>query len=412
MVTVFLLVETIAAAGFLFLAGTAGLSGSGRRGEELFIALCISLSTFLLAAGMAVAATTVAQARLWFRVSAFGFAPFYALNLHTYFHLTRPHGEPNGHRFAQPVLLVSYGSALVILVASILEDTLFHISESPAGGIRFAPALDSGWFYFYLLYYWGCIGGSVFLLVRWGTRSRSLREKSESRILLWVTVLTLVFGSIADFLLPAFAWYSLPPIGPIALGIYLFGLWIVVFRYRFPGNERVLPAESLIAQLTDGAMLLDQDFRILSAGSTFERVFGSPWVRLLNTDLHELLTVREHGQSPLMVSGTVRRGENRGEYVSFALTKINDEFGDCAGYYALLSEHNGLAVLMSRYNLTGREVQIVQLCTEGRSNAEMSAELGIARRTVETHLANTYTKVGVRNRIELFRFLENLHIPH
>ncbi len=360
---------------------------------------------------MTVSATSVTQAKRWFKLSAFGFAPFYALNLHTYLYLSHTHEKIKNQWYGPLVYLVSIGFAIGILVASVFTDTLFHIDTLSDGTLRFSPAFDSGWFYFYLVYYWGCISGSVFLLVRWGLHSGSLREKSEARILLWVTGLTLILGSVADFWLTAMPWYSLPPIGPITLAIYLLGLWVVYFRYRFPGNERVLPADSLVAQLKDGAILLDSEFRILSAGATFERVFGSPWARFRNTDLQDLLDVREREGFPHTVSGSVRAGENRGENVSFELTKVHDEFGDCAGYFAVLSEHAGFALLMKRYKLTGREVQIVQICTEGRTNDEISEELGIARRTVETHLANIYTKVGVRNRIELFRFLESVHIP-
>ncbi|MEU4212962.1 AAA family ATPase [Streptomyces sp. NPDC026206] len=51
--------------------------------------------------------------------------------------------------------------------------------------------------------------------------------------------------------------------------------------------------------------------------------------------------------------------------------------------------------------LTGAERRIVELAVQGRTNAEISAALHLARRTVETHLTNAYRKLGVTRRTQL-----------
>jgi DNA-binding NarL/FixJ family response regulator len=51
--------------------------------------------------------------------------------------------------------------------------------------------------------------------------------------------------------------------------------------------------------------------------------------------------------------------------------------------------------------LTGRELQIVRLVARRLSNKEIGAELDISARTVGTHLANIFDKVGVRDRTGL-----------
>jgi DNA-binding CsgD family transcriptional regulator len=51
--------------------------------------------------------------------------------------------------------------------------------------------------------------------------------------------------------------------------------------------------------------------------------------------------------------------------------------------------------------LSERERDIVRLVVEGRSNDEIGRELGIARKTVETHLARLYERYGCRSRAEL-----------
>ena len=51
--------------------------------------------------------------------------------------------------------------------------------------------------------------------------------------------------------------------------------------------------------------------------------------------------------------------------------------------------------------LTPREEDVVALVTQGLSNKQVATELFLTVKTVEYHLRNIYTKLGVRSRHEL-----------
>jgi DNA-binding NarL/FixJ family response regulator len=51
--------------------------------------------------------------------------------------------------------------------------------------------------------------------------------------------------------------------------------------------------------------------------------------------------------------------------------------------------------------LTRRELDVVRLVAEGRSNDEIGTELGIGTKTVETHLARLFERTGAASRTEL-----------
>jgi DNA-binding NarL/FixJ family response regulator len=54
--------------------------------------------------------------------------------------------------------------------------------------------------------------------------------------------------------------------------------------------------------------------------------------------------------------------------------------------------------------LTPRELEIVKLIAEARSNDEIAAELVISKKTVERHRANILEKLGMHDRVQLTRY--------
>jgi DNA-binding NarL/FixJ family response regulator len=65
-------------------------------------------------------------------------------------------------------------------------------------------------------------------------------------------------------------------------------------------------------------------------------------------------------------------------------------------------DRHGLAAL------TRREREVVRLAVDGLTAREIGAQLFISERTVETHLANAYGKLGVASRLELARLVPGL----
>ena len=51
-------------------------------------------------------------------------------------------------------------------------------------------------------------------------------------------------------------------------------------------------------------------------------------------------------------------------------------------------------------DLTRRELEVLRLATDGRSNAELATTLWITEQTVKFHLSNVYRKLGVKNRTQ------------
>jgi DNA-binding CsgD family transcriptional regulator len=58
------------------------------------------------------------------------------------------------------------------------------------------------------------------------------------------------------------------------------------------------------------------------------------------------------------------------------------------------------STLAARIPLSPREREVLALVSEGASNKDIASILVISLNTVERHLANIYTKLGIRGRAE------------
>ena len=61
----------------------------------------------------------------------------------------------------------------------------------------------------------------------------------------------------------------------------------------------------------------------------------------------------------------------------------------------------------SRFSLTPREREMVNLIAQGLSNKEIAGTIGISEATVRTHIYNLFKKVGAQSRIERLNMLQD-----
>jgi predicted ATPase/DNA-binding CsgD family transcriptional regulator len=89
----------------------------------------------------------------------------------------------------------------------------------------------------------------------------------------------------------------------------------------------------------------------------------------------------------------VRAAEDRGATMSL----------DTAAEYALMLTDPGPRSAPGPGNLSAREQELVTLVAQGRTNAQIAAELHISARTVGSHLDRIRDKTGCRRRVDLTR---------
>jgi DNA-binding NarL/FixJ family response regulator len=75
-----------------------------------------------------------------------------------------------------------------------------------------------------------------------------------------------------------------------------------------------------------------------------------------------------------------------------------------AGGLAFQARH--LATARTPATISSRELDVVRLVAQGRSNEEIAAHLGLSRKTVEAYLSSIYERIGFASRTELALWAE------
>jgi DNA-binding CsgD family transcriptional regulator len=120
-----------------------------------------------------------------------------------------------------------------------------------------------------------------------------------------------------------------------------------------------------------------------------------------------------HRASALHVLGRARQPRDRAGAAT-ALQEAAEAFDACGARWRrqrVLAELSRLgsrgrraaAAVTGPTSLTGREREVATLTVQGYTAAEVGTRLFIGRRTVESHLASCYAKLGVRSKGELIR---------
>jgi len=60
---------------------------------------------------------------------------------------------------------------------------------------------------------------------------------------------------------------------------------------------------------------------------------------------------------------------------------------------------------LRQYHITEREFGVITLIGKGMTNKEIASELGLSVNTVNNHIANIFSKTGVRSRIDLLNLI-------
>ena len=156
-----------------------------------------------------------------------------------------------------------------------------------------------------------------------------------------------------------------------------------------------------------GCLLLDVRMRNMSGIEVFERL-----VRRFPALPVPVIFLTGHGDIPMAVDA-LKRGAFDFFEKPFAdnrlVDRVEQALEESRGRIAAQQSSAKLSARLAR--LSGRERAVMRLILAGKLNKLIAAELGISMRTVEVHRSNVFTKMEVRNAVDLARLFEGSGLP-
>ncbi|MCE5253029.1 MAG: PAS domain S-box protein [Actinomycetia bacterium] len=221
---------------------------------------------------------------LWQNIASVGWCSFPATVFWFYLALT-------GHeRVARNPLAIIAGVAIVA----------FFISQQWRGslvsGFAIAPF---GWVHvwasgyipiLFYVYYFVLVLGCFYLVVRYGSRSQSLRRKRQARLLTVTPLVCLALGSVTDVVLPRLHVTLLPSLAVVFVLLWGAALARAITRYGLMSLTPAAAAENILSTMNDLLVLVDTQGKIVHANRAALALLGYQEEELRDKELSSIVS--------------------------------------------------------------------------------------------------------------------------
>jgi PAS domain S-box-containing protein len=147
---------------------------------------------------------------------------------------------------------------------------------------------ESFWTYFFYTYYWLYMGLGLTLLLRASYKTEDSVVRRQARIISATAWVPLLFSSLTDVLLPKLGIFSVPNMAPDFIVIWVAGLVYAMVEYRMLELTPRFAADEIVANMSDGLLLLDPSRRIVRVNRSATSLLGWSEKELLRRELGSL----------------------------------------------------------------------------------------------------------------------------
>ena len=260
---------------------------------------------------------------------------------------------------------------------------------------------------------------SITLQVVWLIKTDSQREKKQALLIISGAVITIVLTTILDFRMGI---AGLPTLTPFLTLIWGGSIFYAFNRFDFLKTSPVFMSARILEQSPDMILMFDRNLKLLFTNYVsgiasyemsdnermpgFETFFSNSAQLIKKIKDIAALEIKSF-TAPVVFRGS--DGENISLQGCFSL--ISDEFDSFGGILFSGRALVSLGDFSSKWKLSPRETEVLKLLAAGSSNADIAETLGIAERTVKTHVSNILYKTRTDNRLELARMFASGNEP-
>lgn len=178
--------------------------------------------------------------------------------------------------------------------------------------------------------------------------------------------------------------------------------WMLVFLGRLAIDRG---ATSLAPEHPDAVIATMPEVRMTALGRTADRAASSStaadWAKVLQVDPERLPAWLELTALAELAEAQMRDKQSPGETINAGRERARRLGADGFGArFDELAQRDRNARSERPGGLTPRELEVLQLVAQGRTNAQIAAELVLSTKTASVHVSNILAKLGVAGRTE------------
>ncbi len=381
--------------------------------NRLFFLMSISLAGFVFGSNTCYTADTLDILIARYKISSIFCSACYAFILHFNIVFTK-------HKLKKWQTILLYIPAPVVILTTFFDNSLFSNFVRNGDVWNFVPAYTSLGLYFYLTYSIGYVLLSILVIEIFRRRTSLNKEKLQAKIIILAYFAPVIAGTIFAFILPLFNIYGLSQLGPNTFLLYIFAVFYSVFRLKFLGLAPSVMADDIIEHIGEMILLLDTDFNILMSNNKSIEMLGIDPENLKKKNIFDI--IRNDRDAKEKISGFLKskaknifirinyKNEDEDIPADTYISRIYDKFRDHTGFLVVSRENKGKSQVQKAYKISDREFEVIELLLAGLQNKEIGEKLNISERTVEAHCMHIYSKIDIKDRIDLFKFANEFNL--
>jgi len=218
----------------------------------------------------------------WYRFSSTGWCLVPGILLHfiiVYTERTRP-----GRFFLLPAIYLPGSLFVFRSFTGILYTVSFEWTDS---GIIERGAVDSPWFWAYLVYNFACLSLSLIFTLAYYRSTLSYRQKKQCLLIILSIAMPMIFTYIFNIASVVYK-LNIPVIGHVSFVFGVAGMWYAIIKYKLMALTSTLAAEKIIAHMMDLFFLTDPSGKIIRFNNQVEKILGYDMNELLGSDFRSI----------------------------------------------------------------------------------------------------------------------------
>ncbi|MBU1078746.1 MAG: response regulator [Spirochaetes bacterium] len=284
------------------------------------------------------------------------------------------------------------------------------------------------WPLIFQIYYVTFMVLGFYFLVNFFQKTENSIKKKQVRIILIVSAVSFLLGSVSDVVLPLLKYYRFPDIGNVFVLIWTFGVVYSILKYKMLSLTSSSVADKIIEKMTDSLFLLDPDGIVLTVNDAVpaltnykkSEIIGQPFSRfflLINFEdqkagklwqgspirNQETLCLTKSGEKPIVLLSTSKLFDNAGK-VQGIVCQVRD-----------ITEQKNTAMELLKAKESAESASLAKSDFLANMSHEirtpMNAIMGMANLALETDMKerqNKYLEIIQSASNDLLKIIDNI----